>query len=216
MASTTGEAQSPPSENDAGERPVRKQLKETSIDSATGPVESRRKRSFDEARDADANAETGESRRKRSRESSPQDAGNTGTNTVSASIFNNIAPSDSGLEDALEPVDLPNLDWIVQLDAREQALAMRWRELETIARDYEEWEEKLQVAEAKLKQREKWFEECVSKLEKHMEEVSARESDLAAREGAVEARERALGVSELGGIQRRVSMLTISRHRTPQ
>lgn len=109
MASTTGDAQSPPSENDAGERPVRKQLKETSIDSATTSSESRRKRSFDETRaDApedpvDADTETEEGRRKRSRESSPRDAENTKIQTVSSPPSTHPI-SDPAKEEALEPV----------------------------------------------------------------------------------------------------------------
>ena len=49
---TSGEALSPPADNDGGERPVRKQLMETSIESApTNETGNGRKRSFEEARD---------------------------------------------------------------------------------------------------------------------------------------------------------------------
>jgi hypothetical protein len=78
---TSGGARSPPSDTD--ERPVRKQLKETSIDSsndkgsaASAPEQgSGRKRSFEEARgDADDTIENGDGPRKRSRECTPEDA----------------------------------------------------------------------------------------------------------------------------------------------
>lgn len=78
---TSGGARSPPSDTD--ERPVRKQLKETSIDSsndkgfaASAPEQgSSRKRSFEEARgDTDDTIENGDGPRKRSRESTPDDA----------------------------------------------------------------------------------------------------------------------------------------------
>jgi hypothetical protein len=78
---TSGDARSPPSDTD--ERPVRKQLKETSIDSsndkgfaASAPEQgSGRKRSFEEARgDTDDTIENGDGPRKRSRECTPEDA----------------------------------------------------------------------------------------------------------------------------------------------
>lgn len=198
MAPISGEAQSPPSENDAGERPVRKQLKATSIDAAAVPSESCRKRSFDEARDeANAGVETGEGRRKRSRESSPQETGNTGTNTVSSPV-KDTAPLDSDENEALERVDFPDFNWIAQLDSREQDLAKRWRELQAAALTLEEWDEELRQAEAWLKQREKWFGESADQLKKLEEEVLSRESKLDAREAAVEAREKALDESESG------------------
>lgn len=196
MASTSGDCASPPSENDAGERPVRKQLKETSIDSATTSSESRRKRSIDETRaDAaedtvDVDTETGESRRKRSRESSPQDAEKTKIQSVSSPPSTQPI-SDPAKEEALESVNFPDFTWIAQLDARERALARRSRELEAAALALEAWKLELQKAEAKLKQREKWFRGSVDKLEECEEEISAREA-------AVEARERALDLSESG------------------
>lgn len=73
---TSGEALSPPADNDGGERPVRKQLMETSIEPApTNETGNGRKRSFEEARDDvhDPN-ENGDSSRKRSRESTPEDS----------------------------------------------------------------------------------------------------------------------------------------------
>ncbi|KAJ5915881.1 hypothetical protein N7454_010788 [Penicillium verhagenii] len=76
ITTVTG-GESPPSDNDAsGERPVRKQLKETSIDSthtAVNENSNTRKRSFEESRDHhDGPCENGESRRKRSREGTPE------------------------------------------------------------------------------------------------------------------------------------------------
>lgn len=85
-AVASGDARSPPSDTD--ERPVRKQLKETSIDSsnmatsgdssfaASAPEPgSGRKRSFEEARgDTDDALENGDGPRKRSRECTPEDA----------------------------------------------------------------------------------------------------------------------------------------------
>lgn len=141
MASNKGEAPSPTSDNDTGERPVRKQLKETSIDSATTSG-CHRKRSFDESREdddtadtANADSETGESRRKRSRENSPKDSEHVGTQTVSSPVSNPApasaaVPSDSAKEDALEPVDLSDFSWIAHLEERECAVAKRSRELE--------------------------------------------------------------------------------------
>ncbi|KAJ5172662.1 hypothetical protein N7492_005255 [Penicillium capsulatum] len=82
-AVTSGEAQSPPSDNDSGERPVRKQLKETTIESA--PVDNNpdtpsadnghsRKRSFEESRDDAQNPnDNSDGSRKRSRENTPED-----------------------------------------------------------------------------------------------------------------------------------------------
>ncbi|KAJ5938522.1 hypothetical protein N7466_001656 [Penicillium verhagenii] len=77
VTTTVTGGESPPSDNDAsGERPVRKQLKETSIDSthtAVNENSSTRKRSFEESRDHhDGPCENGESRRKRSREGTPE------------------------------------------------------------------------------------------------------------------------------------------------
>ncbi|KAJ5896402.1 uncharacterized protein N7473_005801 [Penicillium subrubescens] len=78
---TSGGARSPPSDTD--ERPVRKQLKETSIDSsndkgsaASAPDQgSGRKRSFEETRgNTDDTIENGDGPRKRSRECTPEDA----------------------------------------------------------------------------------------------------------------------------------------------
>ncbi|KAJ5081689.1 hypothetical protein NUU61_009953 [Penicillium alfredii] len=75
-------AQSPPSDNDGGERPVRKQLKETSIEStsqAGGNTRSSsggRKRSIEESREDGAAVdpnENGLNQRKRSRECTPED-----------------------------------------------------------------------------------------------------------------------------------------------
>jgi hypothetical protein len=80
-AVTSGGARSPPSDTD--ERPVRKQLKETSIDSsndkgsaASAPDQgSGRKRSFEETRgNTDDTIENGDGPRKRSRECTPEDA----------------------------------------------------------------------------------------------------------------------------------------------
>lgn len=145
MASTSGVAQSPSSDNEPGERPVRKQLKETSIDAATTSSDSRRKRSLDEARDAtDADADS-ESRRKRSRDCTPQSE-HVGTQTVSSppsdpAPVTPAAHSDLAQGVALAPVDFPDFDWIAQLDARDEALEKR--------------ERLLQEREASLKQREK-------------------------------------------------------------
>lgn len=94
---TSGEARSPPSDTD--ERPVRKQLKETSIDSSnntdpsedpgpatSGPEQgSGRKRSFEEARgDTDDAVENGDGPRKRSRECTPEDLKKEKSTTVPA------------------------------------------------------------------------------------------------------------------------------------
>ncbi|KAJ5728869.1 uncharacterized protein N7483_003377 [Penicillium malachiteum] len=80
------EAQSPLSDNDGGERPVRQQLKQTSIQSTpltTATKENGRKRSFDESRDDQANPdENGEAPRKRSREGTPQDESNIEATTM--------------------------------------------------------------------------------------------------------------------------------------
>lgn len=68
---TTRDPQSPPSDNDGGERPVRKQLKETTIES-TPSKENGRKRSFEESRDGPNDSPSNDdSRRKRSRECTP-------------------------------------------------------------------------------------------------------------------------------------------------
>lgn len=73
---TTQHPQSPPSDNDGGERPVRKQLKETSIESMPYK-ENGRKRSFEESRDGPHDSpENGDDRRKRSRETTPNDGQN--------------------------------------------------------------------------------------------------------------------------------------------
>ncbi|KAJ5805060.1 hypothetical protein N7474_010947, partial [Penicillium riverlandense] len=91
---TAEEAQSPPSENDGGERPVRKQLKETTIESAPLPLKAqteenggnsrsssqRRKRSFEESRDDNDEAagsspnSSPNARRKRSRDCTPENS----------------------------------------------------------------------------------------------------------------------------------------------
>ncbi|KAJ5353133.1 hypothetical protein N7452_002107 [Penicillium brevicompactum] len=60
-------AQSPPSDNDGGERPVRQQLQNTNIDSVNGPSQINRKRSLE-----DADAATDEHPTKRSREGTPE------------------------------------------------------------------------------------------------------------------------------------------------
>ena len=79
---TTQDPQSPPSDNDGGERPVRKQLKETTIES-TPSKENGRKRSFEESSDGPHDSpENGDNRRKRSREGTPNDA-NAATSNVS-------------------------------------------------------------------------------------------------------------------------------------
>lgn len=203
MASTKGAAQSPPSDNDAGERPVRKQLKETSIDSTT-TSSGHRKRSFDESRDDDTadttnhGSDTGESRRKRSRENSPKDSEHVGTQTVSSLFSNpapaNAVPSDPTKEDALqpEPVDFPNFDWIAQLEARESELAKRSRELEVTALALEERELQLLTGEEDLKRREKWFDQCIDRLEERELAVEAREEVVGARETVLYARLAAL------------------------
>ncbi|KAJ5087553.1 hypothetical protein N7456_011169 [Penicillium angulare] len=73
----TGQPQSPPSDNDSGERPVRKQLKETSIESAPTTADepgNGRKRSFEDSRgESNSSSDNGESRRKRSRDCTPLD-----------------------------------------------------------------------------------------------------------------------------------------------
>ncbi|KAJ6013748.1 hypothetical protein N7540_008339 [Penicillium herquei] len=83
------EPQSPPSDNDGGERPVRQQLKQTSIQSApltSSAKENGRKRSFDESRDDQANPdENGEVPRKRSREGTPQNENNIEVITITDS-----------------------------------------------------------------------------------------------------------------------------------
>lgn len=112
MASTSGVAQSPSSDNEPGERPVRKQLKETSIDAATRSSDSRRKRSLEESRDA---ADTdSESRRKRSRDCTPQSE-HVGTQTVSSppsdpAPVTPAAHSDLAQRVALAPVDFPDFN----------------------------------------------------------------------------------------------------------
>ncbi|CAI7567040.1 unnamed protein product [Penicillium glandicola] len=66
---TTATAQSPPSDNDSGERPVRQQLKETNLDAVnenTSPARANRKRSFDNTDGATDTPPT-----KRSRECTP-------------------------------------------------------------------------------------------------------------------------------------------------
>ncbi|KAJ6172588.1 hypothetical protein N7470_001655 [Penicillium chermesinum] len=71
-------AQSPPSDNDGGERPVRQQLQETTIESTSQPANESsggRKRSFEESRENDDSpADKGESRKKRSRENTPDNS----------------------------------------------------------------------------------------------------------------------------------------------
>ncbi|KAJ5890282.1 hypothetical protein N7504_011092 [Penicillium tannophilum] len=106
--------ESPPSDNDGGERPVRKQLKETSIESA--PVNanentSSRKRSFEESRDHhDDPCENGENRRKRSREGTPSNTDNaelnTGKDTSSGAQSLNVSEH-----------DMPNLLWAAPLES---------------------------------------------------------------------------------------------------
>lgn len=100
----SNEAQSPPSDNDSGERPVRKQLKETSIESAPGDFNpdthadhgngNTRKRSFEKSRDDAENPnENSDGSRKRSRESSPEDAV-----TIQSTMESNTNDSDLSLK----------------------------------------------------------------------------------------------------------------------
>ncbi|KAJ5273148.1 hypothetical protein N7478_008273 [Penicillium angulare] len=107
----TGQPQSPPSDNDSGERPVRKQLKETSIKSAPTTTEEHgngRKRSFEDSRDEpdsrDDNGDNGESRRKRSRDCTPLD------DTEITTSLNASASAKSENVSALNPMDSPLAD----------------------------------------------------------------------------------------------------------
>ncbi|KAJ5215189.1 uncharacterized protein N7498_001596 [Penicillium cinerascens] len=97
LVAVSGGAHSPPSDNDGGERPVRKQLKETSIDStpAGDQTMNGRKRSFEESRDdhGDPN-ENGDHSRKRSRECTPEEAKKTESvkdkDGISGSLSQNV------------------------------------------------------------------------------------------------------------------------------
>ncbi|KAJ5607928.1 hypothetical protein N7537_004547 [Penicillium hordei] len=88
-------AQSPPSDNDSGERPVRQQLKETNLDSVgekDGSARANRKRSFDNADGATDTPPT-----KRSRESTPDNT--TEDNSNHAGI-----PKDATTQDVSDDV----------------------------------------------------------------------------------------------------------------
>ncbi|CAI7597491.1 unnamed protein product [Penicillium bialowiezense] len=67
LTSSTVAAQSPPSDNDGGERPVRQQLQNTNIDSVNGSAHINRKRSLE-----DADGASDEHPTKRSREGTPE------------------------------------------------------------------------------------------------------------------------------------------------
>lgn len=110
---TTQDPQSPPSDNDGGERPVRKQLKETTIES-TPSKENGRKRSFEESRDG-PNDSPDDSRRKRSRETTPNNGQTTG-----AATFSNV--SDEHDPEHLLPAtpkDLAKEDFITKVPQTE-------------------------------------------------------------------------------------------------
>lgn len=116
----TADVQSPPSDNDSGERPVRQQLKETSIESKPQPANDSnggRKRSFDESRedDDDSPTDNGENRKKRSRESTPEDTDkdktSSGEANASAKTGNVSKNKPQEPQDKAEP-PLQSKDWI--------------------------------------------------------------------------------------------------------
>ncbi|CAI7667680.1 unnamed protein product [Penicillium pancosmium] len=111
---TTQDPQSPPSDNDGGERPVRKQLKETTIES-TPSKENGRKRSFEESRDG-PNDSPDDSRRKRSRETTPNNGQTTGAATSS-----NVSDNEHTPKHLLPatPKDLAKEDFITELPQTE-------------------------------------------------------------------------------------------------
>ncbi|KAJ5637006.1 hypothetical protein N7490_006885 [Penicillium lividum] len=130
MPTTATGGESPPSDNDSGERPVRKQLKETSIDSTHTNVNenaSSRKRSFEESRDHhDDPCENGESRRKRSREGTPQ-SGNVSTNNMQNTLWipldiaqGNLSPSTLPSTTPGTPNHAPGLDDLLDYEEYEQ------------------------------------------------------------------------------------------------
>lgn len=87
-------AQSPPSDNDSGERPVRQQLKDTNLDSVgekDGSARANRKRSFDNTDGATDTPPT-----KRSRECTPD-------NTAEDNSKHAGIPKDATTQDSLEP-----------------------------------------------------------------------------------------------------------------
>lgn len=106
-------AQSPPSDNDGGERPVRQQLKQTNLDSVsqnTGSAQVNRKRSL-----GDTDGAADEHPTKRSRECTPDDTKNSHNtsagNSNSTGIPGNATPedvSDSEL-DSNPPSTIPDL-----------------------------------------------------------------------------------------------------------
>lgn len=122
---TTQHPQSPPSDNDGGERPVRKQLKETSIES-TPYKENDRKRSFEESRDGPHDSpENGDGRRKRSRECTPND-GQTpelsqSKNTNAANTSQNVSENECKPEHPLpaSQKDLAKEDPVVKVPQME-------------------------------------------------------------------------------------------------
>ncbi|KAJ5112492.1 hypothetical protein N7532_000537 [Penicillium argentinense] len=88
---------SPPSDNDGGERPVRKQLRETTIES-TPAKENGRKRSFEESRDDLNNyPDDGEGRRKRSRSSTPTNEQSSETAKAKEASSATTAPSEQNV-----------------------------------------------------------------------------------------------------------------------
>ncbi|KAJ5739217.1 hypothetical protein N7533_012001 [Penicillium manginii] len=111
---TTQDPQSPPSDNDGGERPVRKQLRETTIES-TPSKENGRKRSFEESRDG-PNDSPDDSRRKRSRETTPNNGQSTGAATSS-----NVSDHEHNPEHLLPatPKDLAKEDFITEVPQTE-------------------------------------------------------------------------------------------------
>lgn len=113
-AVTTQDPQSPPSDNDGGERPVRKQLRETTIESNPSK-ENGRKRSFEESRDG-PNDSPDDSRRKRSRETTPNNGQSTGAATSS-----NVSDNQDNPEHLLPatPEDLAKEDSITQVPQTE-------------------------------------------------------------------------------------------------
>jgi len=122
---TTQHPQSPPSDNDGGERPVRKQLKETSIES-TPYKENGRKRSFEESRDGPHDSpENGDDRRKRSRETTPNDGQNPelvqSKDTNAAKISQKVSESECKPEHPLPapPKDLAKEDPVVKVPQME-------------------------------------------------------------------------------------------------
>lgn len=252
---TRGDHPSPPSDNDADERPVRKQLKETSIESAPKNYNydsnaaasannkgSGRKRTLEESRDAADNTnENGDNRKKRSRESSlesskksePAESKDAGADTQNVSDSHINTPtlaspkdsdsdSDSAKEGSHTPSrksqepeeqheDLPDFNWVEELEAREKLI--EWREqqlkeyesqlpdlnwIEARERLLVEREQQLKelekhlakVAEKRQKKKELWYQEELKRLEAREDQVMAQEVELVAWETELVVRKK--------------------------